>query len=280
MTAFPATGSSQAVAAGVAPAPAATAEAWFWRNLAAAFLPPMTAEAEEAFAAYLADDLQQLLDDLGVDTTADLQALRRNASAFTQPGALLLEYSRLFLPPSGVATLNLSRYVDGGGLGGACMDALDLAYEAQGLAQTAALHDLADHAARQFECLAWLSAKDDGSAGDFARLCLVGALPRLAGQLTATAGQSPYASLAKLAAKVVEKHRDPSNTPAGKPNRRHDLGRGLWRHCAGCGKPYAREKEIRVMAMALERAGLPSDHLDRCPDCRDRAQGFFRREIA
>jgi hypothetical protein len=34
------------------------------------------------------------------------------------------------------------------------------------------------------------------------------------------------------------------------------------------------------MALALERAGLPSAHLARCPDCRDRDQGFFRREIA
>jgi TorA maturation chaperone TorD len=259
---------------------AAIAESLLWQHLAAAFLPPMRAQTAQRFVDDLADDLAQHLEDLNLDAAAELDALREQAAAFTAPDALLCEYSRLFLPPSSVATLNLSRYVDGGGLGGACMDALDLAYEAFGLQPTESLHDFADHAARQFECMAWLCAKGDGSAGDFARLCLVGALPRLAAQLSNEASASPYTPLARLAAMVVARHRLSGAEPAQKPNKRHDLTRGLWRHCAGCGKPYAREKEIRVMALALERAGLPSAHLARCPDCRDRDQGFFRREIA
>ena len=34
------------------------------------------------------------------------------------------------------------------------------------------------------------------------------------------------------------------------------------------------------MTLALGQAGLPAAHLALCLDCRDTAQGFFRREIA
>ena len=252
----------------------------FWQTLAQAFLPPMAPAVAEAFVGVLAEDLAELSVALGIDADDDLAALRRRTARFTDPTALLVEYSRLFLPPAGVATLNLSHLVDSG-VGGPCMDALELAYQAYGLVPNEQLHDLADHAARQFECLGYLAESDDDSAADFARLCLVGALPRLAAQLAQAAPDSPYTALAHLAAKAVRAYRATgSEAQAPKPNRRHDLTLGLWRHCSDCGKPYAREKEISIMTLALERAGLPADHLAKCPDCRDRAQGFFRREIA
>ena len=131
------------------------------------------------------------------------------------------------------------------------------------------------------ECLGILADIEDDSAAEFAQLCLVGALPRLAAGLAQAAPDSPYTALASLAAKAVRAYSATSSGAAPpKPNRRHDLTLGVWRKCSDCGKPYAREKEISIMTMALKQAGLPAAHLATCPECRDRAQGFFRREIA
>lgn len=252
----------------------------FWQTLSQAFLPPMAPGVAQAFAGVLADDLAELADALGIEAEDDLAMLRERATQFADPTALLVEYSRLFLPPAGVTTLNLSRFVDSG-VSGPCMDALELAYLSHGLTPNERLHDFADHAARQFECLGYLAAADDDSAGEFAQLCLVGALPRLAARLGHAAPDSPYTALVSVAAKAVSRYRQTADeTTMPGSNRRHDITLGVWRHCSGCGKPYAREKEIRIMAMALDRAGLPVTHLDQCPDCRDKAQGFFRREIA
>ena len=258
----------------------ASAAQLFWQTLAQAFLPPMDAGVAGAFVGVLADDLAELGQALGIDGEDEVAQFRRRAARFTEPTALLVEYSRLFLPPAGVATLNLRRLVDSG-TGGPCMDALDGAYQAYGLVPSDRLHDFADHAARQLECLATLVDSDDDSAAEFAGLCLVGALPRLAAGLAQAAPESPYTALASLAAKAVRAYRRAGGEAAiDKPNRRHDLTLGVWRACSDCGKPYAREKEISIMTLALEQAGLPAAHLARCPDCRDRAQGFFHREIA
>lgn len=255
----------------------------FWRTLAQAFLPPMDADVARAFVEVLPDDLVELCAALGMDAPeveADLAAFREQVARFADPTELLLEYSHLFLPPAGMATLNLSRLVDSG-TGGPCMDALELAYLAQGLENSDRLHDFADHAARQFEFISLLVDEDDGRAGAFAELCLVGALPRLATQLSTVAPRSPYTPLVRLAAHAIRAYRgDAAEAAVVKSNRRHDQTLGVWRHCDDCGKPYAREKEISIMSHALEQAGLPSAHLAKCPDCRDRAQGFFRREIA
>lgn len=256
----------------------------FWRTLAQAFLPPMDVVVARAFVEALPDDLDEFCAALGMegpDVERELKAFREGAEHLADPTELLVEYSRLFLPPAGAVTLNLSRLVDSGA-GGPCMDALELAYAARGLGHSDRLHDFADHVARQFEFLSLLVDAEDGDAAAFAELCLVGALPRLAAQLTKLAPDSPYTALARLAAGAIRAYRSQPAAAGGaaKPNRRHDQTLGVWRHCSDCGKPYAREKEISIMSHALEQAGLPSAHLAKCPDCRDRAQGFFRREIA
>lgn len=256
------------------------AEAVLWQTLAQAFLPPLRADAALAFAECLAPDLAELAVVLGPEADDDIARLAASTGEFADPTALLLEYSRLFLPPAAAATLNLSRYVDSG-VCGPCMDALEFAYRAHGLECSDGLHDFADHAARQFEFLGFLSESGDSrAAGEFARLCLVGALPRLAAQLSQCAPASPYTALARVAARALRRHAAPVQAPPDKPSHRHDLTRGVWRHCAGCGKAYAREKEIGIMTAALHKAGLPAEHLAKCPACRDRAQGFFRRGIA
>lgn len=261
------------------------ARSTFWLILAQAFLPPSRPEVAEAFVDGLAEDLAELALPLDLDIADDLAEFSAAAAAFTEPQSLLVEYSRLFLPPNGLASLNLSRYVDGS-INGPCTDALENAYQAAGIEQRETLRDLSDHAAMQLECLAWLAGQADGesaiAAEEFAQICLVGALPRFAAVLAAEAPESPYSTLTRISAQAIASYAAPqagTETPKRGPNRRHDTTLGVWRHCKSCDKAFAREKEIQIMARALKQAGLPTEHLSLCPDCRDAVKGFFRRAI-
>ena len=263
----------------------AIAHSTFWLVLAQALLPPGRPGVAEAFTEGLADDLAELAVPLGLDIAEELARFSATARTFTEPQSLLVEYSRTFLPPNGRTTLNLSRYVDGS-INGTCMDALENAYQAAGIEQRDTLRDLSDHASVQMECLAWLLGPTDGEPAiapeTFARICLVGALPRFAAALSAAAPESPYSQLVRIAARAIGRYAevdDAIGNGGKKPNRRHDTALGVWRHCTACDKPFAREKEIQIMARALAQAGLPAEHLDVCPDCRDAVKGFFRRVI-
>lgn len=261
------------------------AHSTFWLVLAQALLPPGRPEVAEAFADGLADDLAELALPLGLDIAEELAGFSAAVSQFTEPQSLLIEYSRVFLPPNALATLNLSRYVDGS-INGPCMDALENAYKAAGIEQQETLRDLSDHVSVQMECLAWLLGQTDGESAiapeTFTQICLVGALPRFAAAVLAAAPESPYANLVRIAAQAIDRYAqfdDAVENTGKKPNRRHDTSLGVWRHCKACDKPFAREKEIQIMARALEQAGLPADHLSMCPDCRDAVKGFFTRAI-
>lgn len=256
----------------------------FWLTLANAFMPPQRPEIFVAFRDELADDLAELCAELGLDATDDLAALRENMAAIPDPQALLVDYSHLFLQSPIPATLNLARYVDGS-LNGPCLDALENAYRVAGIAKRDTLRDLSDHAAMQMETLVVLLGEPEPSPtpDEFANICLVGALPRLAAAIAAETPCSPYAPLARIAARAVEAFAAAPDEQL-EHRRRRAAGRadtdiGVWRHCAACGKPFAREKEIAIMAKALEQAGLPAEHLTHCPDCRDATQGFFKRAI-
>lgn len=260
-----------------------TAQA-FWLTLANAFMPPQRPEVFAAFRDDLADDLEALCSELGLAATNDLAALHDSLSHLTDPQALLVDYSHLFFQAPIPATLNLARYVDGS-LNGPCMDALENAYRIAGIARRETLRDLPDHAVMQMETLAILlgDAAPNPTPQAFANLCLVGALPRWAAAIAAESPGSPYAALARIAASGIKLYADPVDETelkrAAHRQRRHDTDLGVWRHCKTCGKPFAREKEIQIMARALAQAGLPGEHLDNCPDCRDTLQGFFRRDI-
>ena len=58
------------------------------------------------------------------------------------------------------------------------------------------------------------------------------------------------------------------------------VGLGVWRECKSCGKPYAREKELQIMAKALQVQGLPAAHLDLCMDCRAPGGNWLSRSQA
>lgn len=256
----------------------------FWLTLANAFLPPQRPEFFAAFRDDLADDLAELCAAMGIAAEGELAALRAKLQPIADTQALLVDYSHLFSQAPIRVPLNLARFVDGS-LNGPCMDALENAYRLAGIAKRDSLRDLPDHAAMQMETLAVLlgDAAPNPTPGDFANICLVGALPRLAAAIAAESPQSPYAPLAKIAAEAIRAYVEPIDETEARRDahrqRRHDTDLGVWRHCKTCGKPFAREKELQIMMRALAQAGLPADHLDNCPDCRDALQGFFRREI-
>ncbi|WP_126443670.1 molecular chaperone TorD family protein [Sulfuricystis multivorans] len=256
----------------------------FWLTLANAFMPPKRPEVAAAFRDVLADDLEALGTALDLDLSVELADLRQAIAALSDDEALLVAYSHLFLQPPLPASLNLGLYVDGA-LNGPCLDVLENAYRKIGIAKREDLHDLPDHAAMQMEVLAVLFGEREPAMtpSDFANLCLVGALPRLANAVVADSPASPWAALSRIAARAIQTFAlAPDKETLHRSRRaqgRADTGIGVWRHCARCGKPFAREKEIQIMAKALEQANLPSDFLVNCPDCRDAAQGFFRRPI-
>ena len=255
-----------------------------WLTLANAFLPPTRPEVYAAFRDNLVDDLADICDELHIDAGADLAAIDEAMKQFPTQESLLVDYAHLFLQPPTPATLNLARYVDGSA-NGPCVDAIENACHAAGIEMSDSLHDLPDHAAMQMETLACLlgEAQPAVSATDFAQICLFGALPRFAATIAAMSPASPYAPLARIAARSIVRHGVAPDTEEQKrqrhAERRADTTLGVWRHCTSCDKAFAREKEIAIMTKALAQAGLPATHLTLCPDCRDALQGFFKRSI-
>lgn len=257
----------------------------FWLTLANAFMPPQRPETAEAFRTLLADDLDELCAAIDIGAQQELADLRHNLGRIQNDQELLVDYSHLFLQPPIPVKLNLGIYVDGA-LNGPCLDVLENAYRLIGIAKRETFKDLPDHVAVQLETLAVLYGEPEPAMPpeQFANLCLVGALPRMARAIIAESAESPYAPLAVIATKAIA---ELVTAPDEKfqHRRRHlvrraDTSLGVWRHCKTCGKPFAREKEIAIMAKALAQAGLRAEHLDQCPDCRDVMRGYFKRSIS
>ena len=254
-----------------------------WTILAQAFLPPTAPAVAQAFRQFLADDLDELAEVLCLER-GDIDALRASVGCFSDNQTLLIHYSSLFLAPPVKARLNLCHYLDGGP-SGASLDELELAYAHHGIAPAGHFHDLPDHISIQLEFLAVLCGREDSlpDAALFARRFLMPAISRLANAIAEEAdGNSPYLHLARLAQSALvplaERAVISKMDKVAPSKYRHDSQKGVWRHCKRCEKPFAREKEIAVMAKALAENLLPSDHLEVCPDCRDVSMGWQKRE--
>lgn len=255
-----------------------------WTILARAFLPPTAPAVAGAFCQFLADDLDELVQTLALPRD-DIEALRASLAAFADNQALLIHYSGLFLAPPVKARLNLCHYLDGGA-NGASLDEMELAYAHHGIAPSADFHDLPDHLSMQLEFLAVLCGTEDTlpEAALFARRFLVPAVARLGHDIAEnTDGDSPYLHLSKLALSALRPLADRAvvsgEAVSARPLKyRHDSEKGVWRHCKRCEKPFAREKELAVMAKALTENLLPSEHLAFCPDCRDASLGWQKRD--
>lgn len=242
-----------------------------WLTLSRAFMPPIDREIATAFLDSLPAELDELCDACGVDAPSEIGALAGSLDLIGSPDALLVHYSGLFLPPSARASLNLATHLDGS-LHGAAMDAIEAAMARAGIGKAESFRDLPDHLAALLETMALLS-EDKVSPGDaaaFARAFLLPALPKLEAQIAGHENDSPWLHLVRIARSalspfVLPEERDRRRERA---ERRADTERGVWRECTSCGRPFAREKEIRIMARALAEQGLPAEHLAVCMDCR------------
>lgn len=252
-----------------------------WLTLARAALPPIEPDAADAFLRWLPEDLDDLFSSADLDAIETIDRLKASMAAVSDAPALLLHYSGLFLAPPVKARLNLSFYLDGA-LNGTSQDAIELLLAKYGVAKSDGFRDLPDHLAMVLELMALL-AGDRGAGPDQAALArgiLLPALPRLRADIATHAPDSPYLHLVDLVLAALAPFGLPqeSSEPA-RPRYDKSLDRGIWRHCSQCDKPYAREKELLIMARALEEQGLPTDHLQTCPDCRGAPQGWLKRPL-
>jgi TorA maturation chaperone TorD len=248
-------------------------------------MPPTGSAFAEALRTTVAEDLASLAEELELDLDAELDALRTSLVDIPDASALLVDYSGLFLAPPIKARLNLGYYLDGS-LNGPTQDTLGEYFAHYGVERSERFRDLPDHLALQLEFLALLvasSAQDDDTPGAYARRFLLPALPALCRDIEANGRiDSPYLPLVRIASAALQALAadDEQAVPRRKRNRRtFDPSKGELRCCKVCGQPFAREKEIRIMAKALAEHGLPAEHLDTCPDCRSPVQGWQRKPV-
>lgn len=133
--------------------------------LAAAFLPPPAELTGRAWCRALAADLDELGAGLGLDAAAAIRTLRQMAATPAADEPWLVEFSRLFLVPPVVVTLNTGIYLEGA-LGGASAQMMRQCYAAVGFAPREDFHDLPDHAAIQLEFVAALLERAAGGDAD------------------------------------------------------------------------------------------------------------------
>ncbi|RZI40403.1 hypothetical protein EGT07_24015 [Herbaspirillum sp. HC18] len=250
--------------------------------LANAFMPPASQGILHAFRTDLANDLAALAEEESLDIADHVAALCVALNALQDDEALLVHYSRLFLVPPMRARLNLGCYLDGS-LNGPAIDAIEYLLGRYGVDKREDFRDLPDHVSCLLEFLAMLSdmPETDADRMQLAQYFLLPGLTSLARAIEEESDvDSPYLHLARMGL-VLLQHLFPADEAMRNDRReerrkaRLDLNKGIWRNCGSCGKPYAREKEIQIMAKALQLQGLPVEHLSLCPDCRSSSQKWF-----
>lgn len=254
-----------------------------WLALSRAFLPPTDREVAQAFLESLPAELEELCEACGVEALPEIGALAESLDLLGTTDALLIHYSGLFLPPSARASLNLATHLDGS-LHGAAMDAIDDALARLGVGKAEGFFDMPDHIAALLEVLAIVAEGkvSPQETAAFARAFLLPALPKLEAQIAGHEDDSPWLHLVRIVRAVLAPYALPEERDRRRERaeKRADTELGVWRECKSCGKPYAREKEIRIMAKALEEQGLPSAHLDLCMDCRTPGGSWLSRSQA
>lgn len=178
--------------------------------LARAWLAPPPDLAARTWCAALADDLDDLGRELGLDLSTDVRALRAHAGAADDRDPWLVAYSRLFLVPPVPVTLNTGIYLEGS-LGGAASQMMQSCYRSAGLEPSVRFLDLPDHVAMQLEFVAALferAARADPDAPRQARDFLAAFVDHWAQPLRkaceSAAASHPEANVFAAVARVVE----------------------------------------------------------------------------
>ncbi len=256
-----------------------SAQAEFWLAVAQAFLPPMLPEAA-AFVADLPDHLAQSLEAAQIEAADEIDALRAALRGLPGADSLLVHYSALFLPPGQKVSLNAAVHLDGS-LNGAAMDAIEALMERHGLARAENFRDLPDHLSALLELFALLA--QEHAIEDQAWLAYGFLLPAtqcIEVLLASLGSTSPYLHLIRIVRRALTPFASPEpDKVRQRAQKRDGTSPGVWQSCDGCGQPHVREKEVRILAKALEEQGLSTDHLRLCPRCRSAKFGWEKRPI-
>lgn len=259
-------------------------------TLSRAFLPPRDGAFSTAFRADLAGDLEEITAGLPFSVRVHLDGFR--AGLAEVPDNLVLQqlYSRLFLMPPRLVSLNASLYLDGA-LMGRSVGTMEAQFAAHGLARAEAFRDLSDHVCVQLEFLASLYAFAAESepearallveeARAFARNYLQPWALSLAQQLAAACAQhvlpSLYAHLAALLAETLWEGQVPSAADPSVPRETLEPPAVAVEQqaCRVCGAEFLPSREIASMQQILAQRGLGTGHLEVCPDCRAAEMGL------
>lgn len=264
-----------------------------WQCLAQGFLPPSGEILSQALHEDLADDLEALSDVLSLDMHDAINELRAALSQ-TDAAALLPAYSSLFLVPPIPARLNIGVYLDGTLLGPNTQRLTEILYR-HGVEQSPEMHDTPDHLATALEFLALLFHKSDAvEVSELGELledmsmlrAMIGrVLPELLGHVTQAEEERSlsgvYSALLRLTIALLRDEQCIFFSAAGEEEA--DTAKRFFSKrataadlvsCKQCGKAIATARELRFIIDRLQQSGLPSDHLELCPDCRDSAQGL------
>lgn len=261
----------------------------FWQVLAQALLVPRGPVFFAAMREDLADDLDELANELRLDLGRALNDLSAATLALPDEQALLVAYSRLFLTPPLPCPLALGWHLDGTLLGPSERTLRELMAR-HGVAQLERFAESADVLPTVLEFVAWLFQRLDASRDAAQRAAFerdievlrthylghaIHRMARLAQQGEDEHELPPvYSALLRLIDAAVE---DPlerffvrldAGEKKARPGVVEHAGAGDPVCCRSCGKPIATARELRVVIDHLRQAGLPADHLALCPDCR------------
>ena len=243
----------------------AAARADLYLALATAFQVPQVAGFAQAMRLHLADDMQELAGELGLDCAGEVTRLREELARLPDALALLQCYSALFLSTGAPAWINVGRYLDGA-LNGGTVRAMEQAYLQCGLVRNTALRDLPDHVSVVLEFVSGLYAENGEGAstvdpGHFLYGLVAPWMARFEGDLAHAAAQdagpNPYLPLARILCAAVQRHAvEPPMDPALR-RRQHAIlrARGMY---AARGITAEDLEEIRAK---LRERGLSTVHI-------------------
>jgi len=267
-----------------------------WLCLARALLPPRGEALAQALREDLAPDLEELASTLGLDIADEVNELSAALSQ-TDAESLLPAYSSLFLVPPIPAKLNACVYLDGTLLGPNTKMLAEI-FHRHGVEQSPDMHDTPDHFATILEFLALLFHQADGAEPvipeilepllddmEAVRGLLWRTLPELHRRVSEAEQErslpAVYSALLQIVKTVLRDEQGiffyVTGNVAQETERRYFTKRKSDPDlvpCKACGKPVATARELKVIIDRLRQCGLPADHLELCPDCRDGTRGW------
>ena len=268
----------------------------FWQILAKALIVPRGEEFFSALREDLTDDLDGLANELGFDLGSTLSEFSRAALKVTNEESLLVSYSRLFLTPPISCHLTLGWHLDGTRMGPSEQALCELMAR-NGVAQIAGRNETPDALPTVLEFVALLFQRLDASTDAKQRAALekdlavlrthylggpISRMAGLAGQAETEFDVAPiYSYLLKIIDAALEDANNVFFVPLAADEKRarphyfanRERAADLV-HCKSCGKSIVTQRELRVIIDRLTMAGLPSDYLELCPDCRDVNKGW------